>query len=109
VVWEGRSREAPPYPDQCGKDPGDARLYGERYGVHESCEEALSQAREAEAAAAFSAMGLRPPADTEVCYNLAIRSRVGAWAITIRKGFQEKERSPIKKAKGSNAQSGGAL
>jgi hypothetical protein len=93
-------------PSRCVQCGGVARLYGEMYGVHESCEEALSQAREAEAAAAFSAMGLRPPADTEVYYDLAIGSRVGTWAITIRKGVQEKERPPIKKAEELNAQSG---
>jgi hypothetical protein len=94
---------------QCGEQLGDALYYAETYGVHESCTEALSQAREAEATAALWAMGLRPPADTDVSYDLAIRSRGWTWGITIRKGLQENERCPIKNSEGSNAQSGGNL
>jgi hypothetical protein len=54
---------APPFSQdccaQCGEKPGDALYYAETYGVHEGCEEALSQARQAEAMAVLSAMGLR--------------------------------------------------
>jgi hypothetical protein len=103
---------APPFSQdccaQCG-EPGDDPYSAETYGVHESCAEVLSQVREAEAMAVFSAMGLRPPAETEVYYDLAIRSRVGTWSITIRTGLQKNEPSPIKRAEGSNAQGGGAL